>query len=72
MLCVQASWWKTFGEDEVHIVIHQAAEDTPIYEVKPEQSKGRSRVLHRNNLLPCDHLPQVTTPTQNATLKQKH
>ncbi len=55
-------------EDEVYIVICQAAEETPIYEVKPEQGKGRSRVLHRNHLLPCDHLPQVTTQTQNATL----
>lgn len=29
-------------------------------------------MLHRNHLLPCDHLPLVTTLTQNATLKQKH
>ncbi len=29
-------------------------------------------MLHRNHLLPCDHLPQVTTQTQNVTLKRKH
>ncbi len=61
-----------FWENEFYIVIRQAAEDTPIYEVKPEQGKGRSRVLHHNHLLTCDHLPQVTTQTQNATLKRKH
>ena len=30
----------------------------PIYEVLPEQGNSRgSRILHRNLLLPCDHLP---------------
>lgn len=32
----------------------------PIYEVLPEQGKGKgrgSRILHHNLLLPCDHLP---------------
>lgn len=62
---------RNYWEDEVHIVIGQAAEDTPIYEVKPEQGKGRARVLHRNHLLPCDHLPLVTTQTQNTTPKRK-
>ncbi len=60
---------RNFWEGEVHIVICQAAEYTPIYAVKPEHSKGRSRGLHRYHLLACDHLPQVTTQTQNATLK---
>ncbi|RXN05991.1 Retrovirus-related Pol poly from transposon [Labeo rohita] len=48
------------------------ADDAPIYEVKPEQGKGRSRVLHRNLLLPCDHLPLNITPTQGAKSKQGH
>lgn len=44
-------------EDVVHTVVRQVGEEGPIYEVKPEQGKGRSRVLHRNLLLPCDYLP---------------
>ena len=32
----------------------------PVYEVKPETGNGRSRVLHRNLLLPCSHLPVET------------
>lgn len=63
---------RNYWEDEVHLVIRQAAEDTPIYDVKPGQGKGRARVLGRNHLLPCDHLPLVTTLTQNATPKRKH
>ncbi|GAA6092478.1 uncharacterized protein LOC121887483 [Tachysurus ichikawai] len=52
-----------YWENEVHVVLRQVANDVPIYEVKPEQSKGRSRVLHRNLLLPCDYLPLDITPT---------
>ena len=29
----------------------------PVYELKPETGAGRTRVLHRNLLLPCNHLP---------------
>lgn len=54
-------------EDCIYKVIRQVGEDMPIYEVLPEQGKGRtSRVLHRNLLLPCDNLPLETqlTPTK--------
>ena len=32
----------------------------PVYEVKPESGNGRTRVLHRNLLLPCSFLPVET------------
>jgi len=44
-------------EDVVHTVVRQVSKDIPVYELKPERGKGRSRTLHRNLLLPCDHLP---------------
>lgn len=45
-------------EDCVHKVIRQVGKDMPIYEVISEQGKARGRrILHRNLLLPCDHLP---------------
>lgn len=31
--------------------------ESPVYEVRPEREKGKSRVIHRNLLLPCDFLP---------------
>lgn len=45
-------------EDCIYKVVRQVNKDLPIYEVVPEQGKGRdSRILHRNLLLPCNHLP---------------
>ncbi|KAL0199360.1 hypothetical protein M9458_007900, partial [Cirrhinus mrigala] len=44
-------------EETIHTVVRRMKEDLPIYEVKPEVGKGRSRILHRNLLLSCDHLP---------------
>lgn len=49
-------------EDGVHVVVRQMGEGIPVYEVKPEQGRGRARVLHRNLLLPCDHLPLGINP----------
>lgn len=47
-------------EDVLHIVVCQVSKDSPVYELKPEKGEGRSRTLHRNLLLPCDHLPLET------------
>lgn len=44
-------------EDTIHTVVRQVGGDVPIYELRPEQGKGKTRILHRNLLLPCDHLP---------------
>ena len=35
--------------------------DSPVYEVAPESENGRTRVLHRNVLLPCDFLTVTET-----------
>ncbi|ROI16652.1 hypothetical protein DPX16_22629 [Anabarilius grahami] len=57
-------------EDVVHTVVRQVGEGSPIYEVKPEQGKGRSRVLHRNLLLSCDYLPlEVELRKESKTKK---
>ena len=56
-------------EETIHVVIRQVGEDIPVYEVKPEQGRGRSRILHRNLLLPCDYLPLEIQP--KGTPKQK-
>ena len=49
----------------------QMGEGIPVYEVKPEQGRGRSRVLHRNLLLPCDHLP-LETDLQTKPRRKKN
>lgn len=35
---------RNYWEEQVHAVVRRVAEDVPIYEIKPEQGKGRSRV----------------------------
>lgn len=48
-------------EDVVRTVVHQVSKSIPVYELKTERGKGRSRTLHRNILLPCDHLSLETS-----------
>ncbi|XP_034557826.1 uncharacterized protein LOC117825942 [Notolabrus celidotus] len=55
-------------EENIHVVVRQVGKDIPVYEVKPEQGRGRSRNIHRNLLLPCDHLPLEIQP--QAACKQ--
>jgi len=38
-------------EDQVYVVLRQL-DDLPVFEIQPEQGKGRKKRLHRNNLLP--------------------
>lgn len=58
-------------EDSVHTVVRQVGHDIPVYELRPEQGKGRSRVLHRNLLLPCDHLPLESKVQPRAKPKKR-
>ena len=46
---------RSYWEQQIHVVIEQRG-DLPIYKVNPEGQPGKSRVLHRNLLLPCDFL----------------
>ena len=48
---------RSYWENQIYQVVEQKGE-LPIFVVKPEGgAKGRSRVLHRDLLLPCDFLP---------------
>ena len=48
----------------------QKRRDMPVYEDRPESGGGRSRVLHRNLLLPCSYLP-VEAPMSKSKSTQK-
>ena len=52
---------RSYWEDTIHSVVRRLGEDRPIYEVKPEKGDGRTRVLHRTLLLPCDYLEEEET-----------
>ena len=62
---------RPYWEQEIYVVT-QKRKDMPVYEVKPETGIGRSRVLHRNMLLPCSYLPAETlTPSKNRQAVSK-
>ena len=43
-------------ENDVCIVINQPNDEIPVYEIRREDGKGRMRRLHRNLLLPVNHI----------------
>ena len=48
---------RSFWEEKVHVVVENINNENITYKVKPERdTDGRTRVLHRNMLLPCDNL----------------
>ncbi len=58
-----------YWEDTVHTVVRQMGSGMPIYEVRPTSVKELSRVLHRNLLMSCDHLPFETQPERTKSDK---
>ena len=57
--CAGPGKLRPYWEQEIY-VLTQRRKDMPVYKVKPETGIGRSRVLHRNMLLPCSCLPAET------------
>ena len=55
---------RPYWEQEIYVVT-QKRKDMLVYEVRPENRGGRSRVLHRNLLLPCSYLP-VEAPIKST------
>lgn len=62
---------RDYWEDTIHTVVRQMGPDLPIYEVRPERGKGRSRVLQRNLLMSCDYLPFEQVPEKDNRVKHK-
>lgn len=65
---------RSYWEDQVYIVTQRKQPDSPVYELKPENGKGRVRVMHRNLLLPCEFLPieNVDPDTERRKEKRKN
>uniref|UniRef100_A0AAY4BQW0 Gypsy retrotransposon integrase-like protein 1 n=1 Tax=Denticeps clupeoides TaxID=299321 RepID=A0AAY4BQW0_9TELE len=61
---------RSFWEDQVYVVTQRKHPDSPVYELQPENGKGRVRVMHRNLLLPCDFL-QTEKETMLPAAKTK-
>ena len=64
---------RSYWELEIYAVT-QKRKDMPVYEVQPESGNGRTRVLHRNLLLPCSFLPVEThlkSPRRHLTVSKR-
>lgn len=62
---------RSYWEDQVYIVTQRKQPDSPVYELKPENGKGRVRVMHRNLLLPCEFLPIQNVDPYTGNRKEK-
>ena len=63
---------RSYWENDVHVLIRKKDENIPVYIVKAENGKGKERVLHRNLLLSCGHLPvdkYICEPEQKTSKK---
>ena len=59
-------------EDVIHVVVERMGDQSPVYKVKPESACcGRTRVLHRNLLLPCDALELDISSTEPVTRSRR-
>ena len=56
---------KNYWENEVYVVVKKH-DDLPIYTVKSVNGKKKSKVIHRNRLMPCNNLlvEKETTPAK--------
>ena len=61
---------RSYWEQQIHVVIEQRG-DLPIYKVNPEGQPGKSRVLHRNLLLPCDFLAAEIQESMPQSIRER-
>lgn len=62
---------RSHWEDQVYVVVNRKG-TSPVYEIKPEgQRHGKHRVMHRNQLLPCNFLPAAELHAKDPTSQHK-
>ena len=68
---------RSHWEHVIHVVVERMGVLSPVYKVTPESGGGRTRVLHRNLLLPCDVLeldaphPEFGTRPRKTTAEKQ-
>lgn len=54
----------SYWEDQVFRVKERKVDDSPVYQIGPDNGNGRERAVYRNLPLRCDHLPLELQSTQ--------
>ena len=62
---------RSHWEHVIHVVVDRMGVQSPVHKVKPESKGARTRVLHRNLLLPCDALELDASNPAFGTLPPK-
>ncbi len=57
---------RVFWEQVIPVVVSRKNPESPVYDIKPESGKVKIRTVHRNLLLPCEHLPTATPETKRV------
>ena len=65
--CKLADWW----EKDPYIVIDQPNDDIPVYKVRREGTRSKTRFLHRNFLLPFMCLPYYDEEAEELVAPQE-
>ena len=63
---------RSYWEQEVYTIVDCKGDSGVVYSVRPEnKEKERIRTVHRNMLLPCEHLSSANTETSNVEKNDK-
>ena len=48
---------RSYWEEQIYIIVCSIGNDPVVYKIRPEHdSKGKTRIVHRNILMQCDNL----------------
>lgn len=64
---------RSHWEDQVYTVTKNISDESPVYEITPEDETGKTKVVHRNLLYPCDYIetrPQETIQKTRQKIKR--
>ena len=63
---------RSYWEPNIYEIISVVGDTGVVYKIKREDGKGNWKIIHRNLLLPCEHLPSTPLPEHNSAVKNRN